>query len=76
MKNGIGVIVTPVPVRLPLGLAGAIPIHVTMVAPLPIDAPGALFMFIEIVVVSVVPIVDMVTVVVMLVPVVIVILRH
>ncbi|HWF45924.1 MAG TPA: hypothetical protein VG168_02875 [Bryobacteraceae bacterium] len=76
MKNAIRVVVTPVPVCLPFPLIGAIPIDICVVASLPIDPPGTLFVFIEIVVVFVVTIVYVVTVVVVIVSVVIVVLRH
>lgn len=64
---------TPIPVCLPLPLVSALPIHISVMALLPVDTPGALFMFIEIVVVPVMPVVDVVVVVAV---VVIVILRH
>jgi len=52
-------IVTPVPVSLPLPFRGAIPIYVGAMPLLPIFMPATVFAFIEIVVIAVVLVIDM-----------------
>jgi hypothetical protein len=57
----------PIPVILPLTIAGAIPINVIMMMLLPVDAPSTIFMFVEVVIVLVVFVVDVVAIVLMIV---------
>jgi hypothetical protein len=52
-------VVTPVPVSLPLPLRGAIPICIGTMPLLPIFMPTTLFAFIEIVVIAVLLVIDM-----------------
>jgi hypothetical protein len=60
LKHGIGMVVAPVPISLPLPLGRAIPVDGIVVPLLPVGMPGAVFMFVEIVVVLVVLVVDVV----------------
>lgn len=71
MKHGIRMLVTPIPVRLPLPLRGAIPIDIRAMALIPIHMPGTLFMLVEIVIVLVMPIVHVVPIIVVIIAVVI-----
>jgi hypothetical protein len=63
MKNGIGVIVTPIPIGLPLPLVGTVPIDIPMMPLLPINAPRTVFVFIEVVVILVMTIVLVMTII-------------
>jgi hypothetical protein len=76
LKYGIRVVVTPVPISLPLPLRRAIPVDVCAVSPLPIHMPSTVFTFIKIVIVPVMPVVDVVPIITVIIAVPIVILRQ
>ena len=56
----------PIPIRLPLPSVGAFPIDVRVVVFPPINVIGTVFMFVEVMVVTMMPIVNMVAIVVVL----------
>lgn len=60
-------VVTPVPISLPLPRRGMIPIDISVVPLLPIHMPSAVFMLVKIVVVLVMLVVDVMTIVMVIV---------
>jgi hypothetical protein len=63
LQDSVRVVMSPVPVILTLTLTGAIPIHVRVMMLLPINAPGTIFVFVEIVIILVVLVVHVVAVI-------------
>jgi hypothetical protein len=68
-------VVTPVPICLPVPLRRAVPVGVRAMPLLPINMPSTIFMFVKIVIVLVMLVIDVVTII-MIIVVLIVILRQ
>ena len=70
-------VVPPIPIRLLLPRRCSVPIDITAVLLLPIDAPGTIFVFIEIVIILVMTVIHMMAIIMaVVVMMIIMILRH